>query len=237
MLPKTLPLVAFILTFTTATAVADPIVKPEPVKYSYPTPSCTTNFYDAFVTDTAKQRPPIYLQIRSSNPQIDGRNVVLRPDDKAPGIQRAVIDGNLNSPTLAIQMRKGVLYSVGRDFSNNLFDLGPVGGFRNLTYNAVTLTGNAELIFQNLTRKVKPDFRRSYKLFELVGGGDVAEYGLYSKVPNLVVNGFIACKRRDSKGSYWQMIYTVSGGSSTQDPKGCEYIGLNVILTPSLISS
>ncbi|KAF3188925.1 hypothetical protein TWF225_003296 [Orbilia oligospora] len=230
MLLKTTFLVAYIL----SCARADPIAKPEPVRYGPVTPSCTTNWYEAFVTDTTNQRPPVYLQVRASNPEIDGRNVVLRPDDKVRGTQRAVIDGSLKSPTLAIQMRKGILYSVGRDFSNNLFDLGPVGGFRNITYNAATLTGMAEFIFQNLTRKSKPDFRRSHKLFELIGGGDVAEYGLYWKTPNLVTNGFIACKRRDSKGGYWQMIYYVNGGSTTEDPKNCEYIGLNVILAPPL---
>ncbi|KAK6335130.1 hypothetical protein TWF718_010568 [Orbilia javanica] len=228
-----LPIVGCLATFSSA----NPIAKPEPVRYGKPTPSCTTNWYEAFVTDTTNQRPPVYLQVRASNPEIDGRNVVLRPDDKSPGTQRAVIDGSLKSPTLAIQMRKGVLHSVGRDFSNNLFDLGPIGGYRNITYNAATLTGMAEFIFQNLTRRSKPDFRRSRNLFELTGGGDVAEYGLYSKVPNLVVSGFIACKRRDSRGSYWQMIYYVNGGSTTEDPKNCEYIGLNVILAPSLITN
>ncbi|KAK6529390.1 hypothetical protein TWF281_008566 [Arthrobotrys megalospora] len=230
-LETSLTLLGCLLSF----AAADPVAKPEPARYK-PIPSCTTNWYEAFVTDTTNQSPPVYLQIRASNPEIDGRNVVLRPDDKSSG-QRAVIDGSLKSPTLAIQMRKGVLHSVGRDFSNNLFDLGPVGGFRNVTYNAATLTGRAEFIFQNLTRKSHPDFRRSHKLFELVGGGDVAEYGLYWKVPNLVTNGFIACKQKDKKGSYWQMIYTVNGGSTTEDPKNCEYIGLNVILAPSLISN
>ncbi|EPS40856.1 hypothetical protein H072_5266 [Dactylellina haptotyla CBS 200.50] len=229
-------LVALIFSANFGVAVADPVAEPAPARYQ-PAPSCTTSWYPAFVTDTSKQRAPVYLQVRASNPAIDGRNVVLRPDDKVKGVQRVVVDDKLTSPVLALQMRKGALYSEARDFSNNLNDLGPVGGFRNITYNAATLTGKAEFIFRNLTRSSPPDFKRSVKLFELVGGGDTSEYGLYSTVPNLVVNGFIACKQRDSKGSYWQMIYYVNGGSTTEDPKGCEYIGLNVILAPSLIPS
>ncbi|KAF3920548.1 hypothetical protein ABW20_dc0109723 [Dactylellina cionopaga] len=230
LLQTSLVLFASILGLAAAEPVADP------ARYGQPTPSCTTSWYPAFVTDTRNQRPPVYLQVRSSNPIIDGRNVVLRPDDKSKG-QRAVIDGTLTSPVLAIQMRKGTLYSQTRDFSNNLSDLGPIGGFRNITYNPVTLTGKAEFIFQNLTKSSGADFRRSRNLFELVGGGDSTEYGLYSKVPNLVTNGFIACPQKDKKGSYWQMIYVVDGGSTAEDPKGCEYIGLNVILSPSLTPS
>ncbi|KAK6541980.1 hypothetical protein TWF694_007753 [Orbilia ellipsospora] len=226
-----LPLVAFGL--GRATAVAEPAHgSPTPS----PTPSCTTSWYPAFVTDTTNQRPPVYLQVRSSNPIIDGRNVVLRPDDKSKG-QRVVVDDTLTSPVLAVQMRGGVLYSETRDFSNNLSDLGPVGGLRNITYNPSTLTGSAEFIFQNLTKSSSPDFKRSHNLFQLVGGGDSAEYGLYVQVPDLVVNGFIACKQSDKKGSYWQMIYYVNGGNSEDQPTNCEYIGLNAILSPSLISS
>ncbi|KAF3916194.1 hypothetical protein AA313_de0207376 [Arthrobotrys entomopaga] len=224
-----LPLLAWAFARATAEAV------PEPARV-HPSPSCTTSWYPAFVTDTTNQRPPVYLQVRSSNPIIDGRNVVLRPDDKSKG-QRVVVDDTLTSPVLAVQMRGGVLYSESRDFSNNLSDLGPVGGLRNITYNPATLTGSAEFIFQNLTRSSAPDFKRSHNLWQLVGGGDSAEYGLYLQVPDLVVNGFIACKQRDRKGSYWQMIYYVSGGSSEDQPKNCEYIGINAILSPSIQSN
>ncbi|KAJ6259610.1 hypothetical protein Dda_5248 [Drechslerella dactyloides] len=222
---------------------------PNPLAYETPTPSptepsptpeasCTTSWYEAFVTDTTNQRPAIYLQVRASNPLIDGRNVVLRPDlSSETGGQRAVIDATLTSPVLAIQMRNGTLYSEERDFSNNLMDLGPVGGFRNITYDAATLTGKAEFIFQNLTDTSDADFVRSHDMYQLVGGGDSTEYGLYWTVPNLVVNGFIACQQNDTNGAYWQMIYYVNGGNNTEDPVGCEYIGLNVILNPSLTPS
>ncbi|KAK6344363.1 hypothetical protein TWF696_008001 [Orbilia brochopaga] len=207
----------------------------EPTSTPEPTASCTTSWYEAFVTDTTNQRPAIYLQVRSSNALIDGRNVVLRPGlNSTTGGQRVVVDSTLTSPVLAIQMRNGTLYSESRDFSNNLQDLGPVGGFRNITYDEATLTGKAEFIFQNLTDDSAPDFVRSVPLFQLVGGGDSAEYGLYWLVPNLVVNGFIACLWTDAVGEFWQIIYYVNGGDNTEDPVGCEYIGLNVILNPSL---
>ncbi|EWC44288.1 hypothetical protein DRE_01114 [Drechslerella stenobrocha 248] len=210
-------------------STAEPTPEPEP------TPSCTTSWYEAFVTDTSNQRRAVYFQVRSSNPLIDGRNVALRPDTSSKnGGQRVVVDATLTSPVLAVQIRNSTLYSQGRDFSNNLFDLGPVGGFRNITYDEATLTGSAEFIFQNLTDASAPDFVRSHNLFQLVGGGDSPAYGLYWEVPNLVVNGFIACPQNDTAGDYWQMIYTVSGASSSDDPVGCEYIGIDAVLSPNL---
>lgn len=157
-----------------------PQIRPTTTRRSTPPPPTRTPWWDAIVTDSSTQRWPFYLRVWSSNPQIDGRTVTLRPDTRNRGVQRAVIDANFDSPILALEMRGGALYPQTRDNVNQWSDIGPVGGFRNLTYERRTLTGRAEFIFTTLTRRSNPDFRRSYNRFQLVGGGDAPQYSMLS---------------------------------------------------------
>jgi len=207
-------------------------------------PLCTLSHYDGLVTDTTNQRPPIIFTIQSSNPTIDGRVLQLRPDDatsKTPAgaIHKVVVDCTFTSPVLFAQLRNSTMYSVARDFSNNLYDLGPIGGLRTITYNATSKESRSEFIFRNSTVKGvdsadNNEFKKTEKGWQFLGGGDNSDYNLYRNVGDGIVNGFIACQTKDSQGAFWELEYYTYENEPSVLPQ-CEFIGIDAVLSPEFV--
>ena len=143
---------------------------------------------------------------------LHGRSLQLRK--LSDGRQIVVIDAI--SPVLWAEVRNGIIYSQGRNDYNQRYDLGPVGHLINTT--TTSTSSKQEFYFQNATKASK-----ATKGFVLEFPTQDAVYSLYHRVPNDIVNGWIACKVAD----YWQLFY-YTYFSEPSNTKGCTFLGIEV---------
>lgn len=178
--------------------------------------ACPTPYYPVRLNDTSFVGSGLYLHVRANNPAYDGHNIQLR--STTAGTSFVAVD--TESPVLAAELRNGTIHATGRDLSNNIYDLGPIGLLTNTTG-----VGNAQRFAFNFANAsaARPADNEWY----LQGLGNDGSYGLYHTSPLNIVNGFMICPSTASGTAGYEVFY-YEYESTPGDLGSCESIGLQV---------
>ncbi|KAI1826809.1 hypothetical protein F4861DRAFT_536575 [Xylaria intraflava] len=171
----------------------------------------------------------LIFTIASTNPATNNRAIQLRPNPDLPTGSFAGLDAS--SPVLLSNFQDTAFKSLGRDSTNQLYDLGPTGYLNQR--DEVNGTHRYTVGFANATTWPGAVDQSWY----LSGGAPDATYDLYYKEPAGVVNGFILCTADHDLGpGPWYQLFYYTYQQTPADFPGCEFVGVRTTVAATIFN-